>query len=849
MKIRIFAVAACLVVVFVHQPAVRAQDDADIDPPEPGERSLPPPDLSEAASTPRVAQNTKPPVQAPPRPAQTPLPAPTPAQIPVPPVAQPPAPVSQVPPPSVRPPTAAPAQPAPVSTGTVNGIQFPKTSVFEVLSMYEALTGKRLIRDSNLAGPELTIMVNGPLSKEEAVRIIESSLLLNGYSIVPVDDSTVKVLGPSRAPRTEGVPLFTQISMLPPGGDRVVSFFRPLRFIAPDEAIPVVQGVVQQNAYGSFTPAPMANAVVITDKTPVILKALALLDLIDREPAQVVTRFIQLKRANVEKVVEMLDEMFGTADSNQKTGTAAAPANPDPATGLPVPQSPGMQGAGQYEDRLLSGKTKFLADSRTNRLLVVTRTENFRYLSEVIAQLDAAGSFEQPLVYALNYMPVTDVFPVLENMLASSDDESAGTSGSTNSNTNTNPFNTGSGSSSSSGTSGTSGTGSSIEGQNLLSDETNQVPPLSTTIGSTRIIGDTSANSIILYGPPDIKERAKQIINLLDRKPQQVYIAAVIGQLRLGDNLDYGVSYLVRYQNFKPLRSLIGDGGDGAAASVLSPTLFPGVDVLPDPSSLVNPDTFAALSGLTIYGSIAESVDVFARFLETTNRFQTLARPVVYTTNNKQATILSGQKVPVPTSTLTSATGGGISANGSAITSNIQYENVVLQLEVIPLINSDKEVNLLIAQTNDNVTGFDNIGGVEAPVIATQKITTSVRVPSGSTIVLGGLITDQETVDTDGIPYISKIPVIGPVLGGSKSSKKEKRELIVMIQPVVVDSDLQMAKASMQEGERTTIGTDAHTLAAKPAEFFNAAAPTPVPPAKKKSWLPWFAPKKKEPNP
>ena len=86
-------------------------------------------------------------------------------------------------------------------------MQFPRTSIFDILNYYESLTGKRLIRDSNLAGPELSIMVSQPVPKQEAIKLIESSLLLNGYSIVPVDDQTLKILGPSRAPRTEGLPL------------------------------------------------------------------------------------------------------------------------------------------------------------------------------------------------------------------------------------------------------------------------------------------------------------------------------------------------------------------------------------------------------------------------------------------------------------------------------------------------------------------------------------------------------------------------------------------------------------------------------------------------------------------
>jgi type II secretory pathway component GspD/PulD (secretin) len=139
-------------------------------------------------------------------------------------------------------------------------ITFPRNSVLDVISFYETLTGKRIIRDSNLAGQELSIMVAKPVSRQDAIGIIESSLLMNNYSIVPVDAQTIKILGPSRAPRTEGLPLLSEIESLPGDGDKVFSFYKPLAFISPEEAIAVVQGVVQINAYGSVVPVANTNA-------------------------------------------------------------------------------------------------------------------------------------------------------------------------------------------------------------------------------------------------------------------------------------------------------------------------------------------------------------------------------------------------------------------------------------------------------------------------------------------------------------------------------------------------------------------------------------------------------------
>lgn len=740
-------------------------------------------------------------------------------------VAQEPAPPASVPTavaPQATPFPAPPTPPAAPGNDSVK-LDFPRTSIFEVLNTYEGLTGKRLIRDSNLAGPELAITAPQPVTRREAIQMIETSLLLNGYTLIPVDEQTSKILGPSRAPRSEGIPLFVDIGSLPFAGDKVISFYKPLKFISPEEAVAVLQGVIQSNPYGVIAQVPNTNALVITDKTPVVGKALALLDLIDVEPAQVVTEFVPLQRASSERIVEILEEMFGKDDASKTNATPnvqAAPPTPDGQ----VPQG-GAPGSGaRYENRLLSGKAKFVADKRTNRVLVVTRAENFRYVLDVIAQLDAAGSFEQPYVCFLKYVPVNDVFPVLSDMLSDAETEKQGGNAQPQA-TPSNPF----GNNSSNGGSQSSSDGSSggLSRPDRLSDEAGQSAPQSVTLGEIRLIADGTSNSIIVFGPPESKLRAQQILELLDQRPKQVYLAVVIGQLRVTNATDYGVNYLIRYQ---------GASGNGLAAALLTPALTPGLNGLPRPQSITGPAALAnglnSLSGLTVFGTFADSVDVFARFLESTNRFRTLSRPVIYTTNNRKATILSGQRVPVPTSTLTTATGGGVNNQGSAVTSNIQYQDVVLKLEVIPLINSDREVNLVIAQTNDNIIGTDTISGNQVPRIATQEITTSVRVPNGATIVLGGLITEEKDKGQEGLPYISRIPVLGSLLGGRTNDRFEKRELVVMIQPVVVDANPEVLKASAYEGDRTRLGRDAQEMTAPLAEQVREPAPwrpTPTP--------------------
>ena len=341
--------------------------------------------------------------------------------------------------------------------------------------------------------------------------------------------------------------------------------------------------------------------------------------------------------------------------------------------------------------------------------------------------------------------------------------------------------------------------------------------PQSIIVGKTKIISDPAANSIIVIGPPDSRQKAAQILDMLDVRPRQVYIAAVIGELNLADEMEFGFSYFLRF--------LSNGAGTGAAGSLINPlSLDPGGVLagsnLPSPSNLIRPQLFQNLQGLTVYGTIADAVDIYARALESTGKFKVLSRPVVYTSNNKKAVISSGQQVPFVSSTLASST--ITTQNTTGITSNITYKDVLLKLEVLPLINANKDVTLVIVQTKNDVLRFENLGGNQTPIIGSQELTTTVTVPNGGTVVLGGLIVERMETGDSGLPFLMRIPVIG-YLFKHTSRKVQRQELLVLLQPTVVESNEDLAKASWQERYRSDVGDDAYAEAA-PSVFAN----TPV---------------------
>jgi general secretion pathway protein D len=216
---------------------------------------------------------------------------------------------------------------------------------------------------------------------------------------------------------------------------------------------------------------------------------------------------------------------------------------------------------------------------------------------------------------------------------------------------------------------------------------------------------------------------------------------------------------------------------------------------------------FAAVPGLGYYLTVSNTLQAMVQLLEGTKMFRVLSRPSVYTANNKKAVIRSGREVAVPSSTVSNLNAG--TNDNAAVTSNIDFKTIELKLEVVPLINANRQVTLEIAQKNDSQTGTTNITGIEVPEIQTQRVNTTVTVNDQSTVVLGGLITDDTRVTEQGIPWVSQIPLIG-YLFKSEDRTKERHELVVMIQPTVIaetddaskESNAEAAKYDVAPGSR-----------------------------------------------
>ena len=403
----------------------------------------------------------------------------------------------------------------------------------------------------------------------------------------------------------------------------------------------------------------------------------------------------------------------------------------------------------------------------------------------------------------------------------------------------------GGGSSSSRGGSGASYGGSSGGGSggggaagSALSDSAISSAPESKLVGRTLLVADNITNSIVVQGPPSGLEIIERLLDQIDVKPDQVMISTVIGQLTLNDDFKVGLDYLKLGNNF------VGRGGNGsgnplpilnqvvaamagipAIGTPGTPGFVPAVPGTPA-QNLFNPGTLSG-SGLQVYGKIGNNLNIYLQALQSKTDFTVLSRPSIFTANNQKGTISSGERIAIPTGSNSFGTSGNASTQ-------IEYQDVVLKLEVRPLVNSDNEITMEIALLNDEQNGTQTIAGgggnggnLTVPRISTREILTTVTVPNNETIVLGGLITTKNSKTKSGIPILSSIPYIGGLFGSTQNTK-DRSELMVFIQPSVVNNDRSLNAVQADMDGRYKVSDRTRTFADGPGVLPPAGAITPV---------------------
>ncbi len=720
--------------------------------------------------------------------------------------------------------------PPPANAPATVRLQFPNSDVADVLHLYEQLTGKKLVMDNFVQG-KVNIFIAKDVSREEAIKIIEISMALNGISLVPAGRDIIDVVGAGQNPRKAPVPIISDMADIPPGNP-VVSFLFKLQYADPQELQQVLMAYFQGSSGTiNILALPKSSSLLVTQNADIIRELASVIEQVDVAPAEVVSEFIKLERADASKVVDMLNEVFekGSQTPGQPGGVRSVKvpgAVPQP---MPVEAGGGLLS----EEAVIVGKIKLTPDVRTNRIHIVTRPINMPFIRQLIHEFDANVEFGKPVSRPLRYISAGEVLPVLVQALTEPGAEGGGGAGAgaggalappgaspagqqqqrRTGYSGTTPF-TG-------GDTGTAG-GSTLNISEELSTQPVDTAPKAVIIGNAKLIADQRANSIIILGNREVVVKVEKILDEMDIKAPQVALSTVIGQLTLNNSEEFGVDWFAKYQNklvgISRNNTIFGTNNPPIPLPSVAPSVSPGVltgnGSILDPSNLINFGQIlqnmvaTGAGGTNIYVAAGNYLATIVHLLESTGRFKVMSRPTVFTSNNKKAIIASGQEVPVPVNTLSNV--GTVGINGTAaVQASIEYKKVVLQLEVVPLINSEKEVSLDILQKIDSIVpgGSVNISGNQVPTIATRYIRTNVAAANGSTIILGGLVEEEKNKQYQGIPYLSRIPLIGVAFRGTAVSKT-RRELIILMCPQVSLTKLDAYRLRQRWEDTTHFGPE-----------------------------------------
>jgi general secretion pathway protein D len=154
-----------------------------------------------------------------------------------------------------------------------------------------------------------------------------------------------------------------------------------------------------------------------------------------------------------------------------------------------------------------------------------------------------------------------------------------------------------------------------------------------------------------------------------------------------------------------------------------------------------------------------------------------LSTPQLMVTDNQTAQIQIGDQVP---------TLGPVQTTTTGVITSVNYINTGVQLIVTPRINAGGLVSMDISQAV-STPGPTTSSNINSPTVSQRSIQTHVAVQSGKTLVLGGLIQDQNNGGSSGLPYLSTIPVLGALFGAQNQSKV-RTELVVLITPRVINN-------------------------------------------------------------
>jgi len=272
--------------------------------------------------------------------------------------------------------------------------------------------------------------------------------------------------------------------------------------------------------------------------------------------------------------------------------------------------------------------------------------------------------------------------------------------------------------------------------------------------------------TLILSGAPWTVERGLKLLAELDRAPKQVHITAMVTEVSREDSLQLGIDW-----------SGAGEmPGLGTTGVPIGMGEYPGVvydkdGLNPTPGDPNLPRDLSV--GKIQRGYLQWSASI--RALEEQGRARILSNPSITTLDGRQTSMHTGETYYYEVAIAAATTGG--------IVKDIRTFDVGVSMIVNPRVNENNEVTMTIAIT---VAALKGTTAAQLPIVTERAVTTPVRVKSGETAVLAGLVSDGELITVRKVPFLGDIPLAGELF---KSRKRvpSHQEVMIFVTPTVIE--------------------------------------------------------------
>ena len=639
-----------------------------------------------------------------------------------------------------------PAGPAVKASSPVT-LNFVNADIEAVTRAIGVMLNRQIIIDPRVKGT-ITVYSEQPVSVAEAYRNYLAAL--RGLSFTVVEASGFLKVLPEPDAKLQAGSVAVETSNV--RGDQILTQIFRIQHENANNLVAVLRPLISPN--NTINANPGNNSLVITDYADNLQRMAKIIAAMDT-PGTSDIEVVPLKHAVAADLAPLVQRL---ADGSAPAGAATVP---------------GQSG---------SAAVNVLVDPRSNGLIL--RASSPARLAAVRAMVD---KLDQPSPDGGNnirvvYLKNADAVKLATVLRAAFGAASSGSSGSSaSSGSSSLAANNTSGNLNQSLTGTTTGSTSSSGGMNSAA----ATSPLSQSAGPSTggfVQADPSTNSLIITAPEPLYRQVRAVIEQLDSRRAQVYVESLIVKIDNTKAAQFGVQWQNMFGN-KGDSSITGAGtnfGTGLA-NIINATGAVAGGTSGVTTALSNA---SAPSGLNIgvlkkFGSIY-TLGAVANFFESQSGANVLSTPNLVSLDNEEARIVIGQNVPFVTGSYAGSTTTSGTVNPFT---TVDRKDVGLTLKVKSQIGEGGAVRMAVYQENSAVVPGSN--GTTGPTLDKSAIETSVVVDDGDIIVLGGLLKDEYTDGDDGVPGLSKIPVIGNLFS-SKNRKRVKTNLMVFLRPVVM---------------------------------------------------------------